>query len=292
MKVRMVKDKETGGMKVGQPTKAQSAVIVKEATSTLLALKIVEQAEKLVVERETFEREELARSNKALYAILAKVYTLFNSAIADKCIKDAVKQMSAKLKERGIKVQSNSPALTVFVRYVFNSDRKRAYNYTSTLMAAVAADVKPENLADFIEGSNGVEECKKAYKMKDETKQRIEAIAATSIDVVDALRTMPAAKTVKLPNASVDFSDGVQFAFIVARSIGDGEFELLRAVPKTTLAMQNAAVKELAKDLIESAAKAQLSAKSNKVKSTTEKAVKSISAKDAAKMTVKELAAA
>lgn len=291
MKMRMVND-GMGGKKVANMTKAQAAAVGKEATSTLLALKIVEAAEKLVVERETFEREELARSNKALYAILAKVYTLFNSAIADKCIKDAVKQMSAKLKERGIKVQSNSPALTVFVRYVFNSDRKRAYNYTSTLMAAVAADVKPENLADFIEGSNGVEECKKAYKMKDETKQRIEAIAATSIDVVDALRTMPAAKTVKLPNASVDFSDGVQFAFIVARSIGDGEFELLRAVPKTTLAMQNAAVKELAKDLIESAAKAQLSAKSNKVKSTTDKAVKSISAKDAAKMTVKELAAA
>jgi len=144
----------------------------------------------------------------------------------------------------------------------------------------------------FIEGSNGVEECKKAYKMKDETKQRVEAVAAASVDVMDTLRTMKAIETVSLPKASVDLSDGVDFAFIVARSLGDGKFELLRAVPKSTKAMQTAAVKELAKNLIEVAAKAQTETKEQKVKATTEKAVNSISAKSAAKMTLKELEAA
>ena len=266
--------------------------INKEMSLSVGVDKIIQEANKLSVQREKFEAEELARSNKALYAILSKVYELFNTAVKDGCIKETAKEMRSLLKERGVKVQSNTPALTCFVRFVFNSDRKRAYNYASTLMAAVDADIKPENLAAFIEGSNGVEECKKAYKMKDETKQRVEAVAAASVDVMDILKTMPSVANITLPNASVDLSDGVEFAFIVARSVGNGKFELLRAVPKSTKAMQTAAVKELAKNLIEVAAKAQTETKEQKVKVTTEKAVKSISAKSAAKMTLKELEAA
>ena len=271
-------------------SKSQSTAMTIATNSNVKA--VIEEANELSVQRETFENEELARSNKALYAILAKVYALFNKAVKDGCIKEAAKEMHSLLKERGVKVQSNTPALTCFVRFVFNSDRKRAYNYASTLMAAVDAEIKPEKLAEFIEGSNGVEECKKAYKMKDETKQRLESVAAASVDVMDILKTMPSAANITLPNASVDLSDGVEFAFIVARSVGNGKFELLRAVPKTTKAMQTAAVKELAKNLIEVAAKAQTETKERKVKATTEKAVKSISAKSAAKMTLKELEAA
>lgn len=275
---------------MAKTTKTQSAAIAVAASTSVQS--VIEEANKLCAQRETFEKEELARSNKALYAILAKVYALFNKAAKDGCLKETAKEMRALLKQRGVKVQSNTPALTCFVRFVFNSDRKRAYNYASTLMAAIDEDILPENLADFIEGSNGVEECKKAYKMKEETKQRVEAVAAASVDVLDLLKTMPATSTITLPNTSVDFSDGADFAFIVARSLGDGNFELLRAVPKSTKAMQTAAVKELAKDQIQATAKAQTAAKEQKVKTTTEAAVKSISAKAAAKMTLKELEAA
>lgn len=103
---------------------------------------------------------------------------------------------------------------------------------------------------------------------------------------------MQATATVTMNSASVDFSDGSEFAFIVARNIGDGEFELLRVVPRTTKAMQNAAVRELAKDLLTQSAKAAEDAKNKKVKTATEKAVKGLTAKAAAKMTVKELEAA
>jgi hypothetical protein len=166
MAMRMISDGK-GGKKVAAPTKAQAAAVSKEGAATINAIKVVEEADALVVQRETFEREELARSNKALYAILTRIYTLFNKAAEEKCIKDTVKLMREQLKKRNVKVQVNTPALTVFVRYVFNSDRKRAYNYTSTLMAAIDEEITPENLADFIEKSNGVEECKKTYKMKE-----------------------------------------------------------------------------------------------------------------------------
>jgi hypothetical protein len=200
--------------------------------------------------------------------------------------------MSVHLKARGVKVQSNSPALTVFVRFVFNSDRKRAYNYASTLMAAVQAEIEPAKLAEFIESKNGVEECKKQYKMKDETKQRVEAVAAASIEMLSTLQAMPCAAKVTLPNAEVNFSDGAEFAFIVARSSGKGEFEILRVIPNTTKTMQSSALKELAKDSIVQVAKLAEAAKHKKVKKTTDDAVSSMTAKTAAKMTMKEMEAA
>jgi hypothetical protein len=288
MKVRMVSDKK-GGLKIGTMTKTQAKVLGKEASTQMSVLKVIEKANALSNERETFEKEELARSNKALYSILAKIYSLFNDAVNDKCIKEAAKAMREQLKQRGVKVQSNTPALTCFVRFVFNSDRKRAYNYASTLMAAIDAEVKPENLASFIEVGNGVEEIKKTHKMKDETKQQIDAVNTASNDVFDILRTMKAVETVVMPNASVDFSDGVEFAFIVARSIGNGEFELLRAVPKSTKVMQTAAVKELAKNLIYETEKSKVEVKSKKLQKATEKVVEKINLKDAAKMTMREV---
>jgi hypothetical protein len=291
MKARMVND-GNGGKKFAKITDTQAARMNKETNLQYDAKSIIEAATKLAAQREAFEAEEFARSNKALYAILSNVYALFNKAVAENCIREVAKAMRAELKLRGIRVQSNTPALTCFVRFVFNSDRKRAYNYATTLMAAVNAGIAPTALSDFIELGNGVEECKKQFKMKDEVRQRNEAVRAASVDIVDALQTMQPAATVSLPNTAVTLADGAQFAFIVARSIGNGKFELLRAVPTSTKVMQSCAVKELAKDLIAAAERAKAAAKANRVKNSTQQAAASITAKTAANMTVGELEAA
>ena len=272
---------------MGKSTASQAAQVTSE--TKLTAVKVVDAANKLSGMREQFEKQELARSNKALYEILTNVYELFYIAVEAGCIKESVYEMRKQLKLRGIKVQVNSPALTVFVRYIFNSDRKRAYNYASTLMAAAQAEVKPEQLTTFIEGKNGVEECKKEYKMKEETKLRKDAIKTASVEVLDAINNMPAAERISLPNTSVDLSDGTKFAFIVARCVGNGEFDLLKVIPKTSKAMQSAAVKELAKDFIDCAEKAAKASLDASVKDATERAVKTMTAKEAANMTIAEL---
>jgi hypothetical protein len=291
MKARMVND-GNGGKKFAKITDTQAARMNKEANLQYDAKSIIEAATKLSMQREAFEAEEFARSNKALYAILSNVYALFNKAVAENCIREVAKAMRAELKLRGIRVQSNTPALTCFVRFVFNSDRKRAYNYATTLMAAVNAGIAPTALSDFIELGNGVEECKKQFKMKDEVRQRNDAVRAAGVDIVDALQTMQPAATVSLPNTAVTLADGAQFAFIVPRSIGNGNFELLRAVPTSTKVMQSCAVKELAKDLIAAAERAKAAAKANRVNNSTQQAAASITAKTAANMTVGELEAA
>jgi hypothetical protein len=117
----------------------------------------------------------------------------------------------------------------------------------------------------------------------------VEAVAAESIEVVSALKSMPSASSITLPNSNVEFSDGAEFAFIVARTNGNGKFELLRVIPKSTKSMQSAAVKELAKDFIDCAEKAAKASLDASVKDATERAVKTMTAKEAANMTIAEL---
>jgi hypothetical protein len=273
--------------KISAITKAQQEQVINAKVEA-----VIKQANTLSAEREKFEQEELARSNKALYAILTKVYALFKQAYDEKCLKETVKKMQYELSKRGIKVQKNTPALTVFVRYVFNSDRKRAYNYTSTLMAAIQAEVQPTNLAEFIESKNGVEECKKEFRKSNEAKVKEQALMSASEEISELLSTVQAKKTITLANESVALSDDVQYAFIVARVVGDGQFDLLRVVPRSTKGMYNAAVKELAKQLIERKEQAINAAKKQRVKKQTQKTVNTMTAKSAASMTVKELEAA
>lgn len=253
---------------------------------------IVGRANELSVMRETFETTTLARTHKELYDILSKVYQLFKDAVADKCIKDTLKLMKDELAKRNVKVQSNSPALTVFVRYVFNSDRKRSYNYTRTLMAAVQAKIVPSKLAEYIESNNGVEEIKRKANKKEETVQKELKLGAAIVEVEEQLAAMQPITSVNLPNTSVTLSDGAKYAFVVARVAANDEFELLRAVPTTTKGMHSTAIKEMAKQLVDKQAEFETTQKKAADKSATANASKSLKLKDAATATVADLEAA
>ena len=268
--------------------KKNTPVTVDNKQATL----IVGRANELSAQRETFETTTLARTNKELYGILSKVYQLFNDAVAENCIKESLKLMKDELAKRNVKIQSNSPALTVFVRYVFNSDRKRSYNYTRTLMAAAQAKVSPKNLAEYIESNNGVEEIKRTVSKKEETVLKEQKLNAAIIEVEEQLAAMPPITSVHLPNASVNLIDGEKYAFVVARVAANGDFELLRAVPTTTKAMHSSAIKEIAKQLVDKQAEFETTQKKAADKSATAKASKSLKLKDAAIATVAELEAA
>jgi hypothetical protein len=281
---KIVKLKQDG--KLTKTTK-QIAAISKKSAAEAHATVVVKCADALSVAREKYETETLARSNKELYGILSDVYKLFMQAVSNECLKDVVKNMRYTLAQRNIRVQNNTNALTVFVRYVFNNDRKRAYNYASTLQAALQADVDADGLAEFIESKNGVEECKREFRKSDEAKSKEAQLAAAALCVVDEISSMQAQQVVKLADANVELADGTQFVFVIARANADGMLELLQVVNKTTVAMQNAAVKELAKQYVEKQA-AVIAAKAVKKAGT----VKVTVAKDAAKLTMRELESA
>jgi hypothetical protein len=256
---------------------------VKKATVIPYAEFIVKNVTKLIDARVEYEANTLARSKRELYVILAVIYRLFIEAVANNCVKETVALMREQMSKRSVRVQSNTNAITVFVRYVFNSDRKRAYNYASTLMVALQADVSGDLLAEFIESSNGVEECKKQFRKSDAAKSNEAQLAAAKVSVVDSLSAMQAQTVVKLANTKYELEENTQFVFVVARKCADGSLELLHAVNKTTVALQNAAIKQLAKHYVETNGKAMQVAESaiNKAASASA-AVKYTLNKDAA----------
>ncbi len=271
-------------------TDAQVTKINKASAKTSWTDSVVRKANELCVAREKFETETLARSNKELYGILSSVYGLFNDAVRENCLKDVVVKMKAVLTERNVRVQKNTNALTVFVRYVFNSDRKRAYNYASTLMAAVQAEITVDKLAAFIESKNGVEECKKEFRKKTETIEKEIALADAKTQVLETLRDMKAQRVVKLEGAEAELAEGTDFVFVVARKNKNGSLDLLQTVSKTTLAMQNYAVNELAKFTLANGELGIGTEVKDDVSNSAIKFTKSATAaKSAAKMTLAEL---
>jgi len=238
---------------------------------------IIKQVDQLVKEREFFETITLARTNKDLYGIFDKLFKLYKEASTDiNCFKEILKYMKAELIKRNIKLQSNTPAITVFVRYIFNSDRKRAYNYSRTLLAALKEKTESETMEQFIERKGGVEECRKNYVKTIETIENdlklVKAIDAIKYE----LSTMSPVQTIEMPDASVVLNDECAYAFVLARVGINKELHVLRTVPKTTKFMEAIAFKELAKSLLADEAQAETKKKEEDLDLASDKAVATI----------------
>jgi hypothetical protein len=215
----------------------------------------VEKADVLFQARDQFEKEMLARTNKALYEILGGVLELFLAVKAKDCIDDTLKVLKARREERGMKVQRNTAPVTVLIRYVFNSDRKRAHAYSKTLLAAMDENVQPLSLADFIERNGGIEEIKRTKVLSPKAAERQQNLEIAISEVARNLATTRALGTVPMGNNKVDIDEDAQFAFLVARKQADGSLEVVAPVPRTTKVLEGMAMKIIAKKALEAEAK-------------------------------------
>ena len=128
--------------------------------TALKASAMIEQLDKLAVERDEFERTDMARTNQKLYELLGTVYGRYMEAAASEAVlKLTVATLTEILKKRDKPVQKNSTALSVFVRYVFNSERQRIFTYTRAIQAAIANKVDPTEFVAYVTEAGGVEEC-------------------------------------------------------------------------------------------------------------------------------------
>ena len=132
-------------------------LIINDKTA-VKATSMVEQLDKLSVAREEFEKTDWARTNQKLYELLGAVYARYEEASAEKSVLAlTVKTLKEILKKRGNRVQQNSTALSLFVRYVFNCDRQRIFTYTRAIHAAISHSITPDQLATFITTAGGVD---------------------------------------------------------------------------------------------------------------------------------------
>ena len=115
---------------------------------------LVTQLDGLVSKRQQWEATDYKKANDGLYSLLASCLDVFSSKFvtADDDDKKSLRaELSARLAAGGVRVQRNTTTLTMFVRFVFGSDRKRAHGYTYVLKAAISHDVKVASLPSWIQ---------------------------------------------------------------------------------------------------------------------------------------------
>lgn len=208
---------------------------------------IVTKLDVMKVQNEQFETNELNRSNKTLYSLLGQVYEVYKSVEKkDKLTSDHLKSV---LKERGVKVQKNTPFLTVLIRYVFNSDRSKSYNYNRVISSAIQKNISPKDLSSHIEEMGGIEECKKDYIPSQRTidkqqslKDSMEMIQTEFVNL-DSFYTVKNTKEIKK-------MDDCQFVFTVGRLGEDGKtIELVHVLTEMNKTMEKTALKMMSKQL-------------------------------------------
>jgi hypothetical protein len=247
------------------------------SNTKMSAQTIVATADKLVEQREQWQQNEYARSNARLYEILSCVLAMWQQVKDDRELRiETVKQMKAALTAAGVRVQMNTLALTLFVRYVFRTDRNRAMNYSRTLQAAMAAGIDSKDLADFIERSGGVEECKRQMSKSEAVLAKEQAIESAMTLVEEQLESSYSAPLATF-KVSPDYVQGLQsgYVFLMARASSKGEIRALAVVPAQSEGMTKWAKQQMALFLSQQSVKAAKNAKVKRKNSAIETAAKS-----------------
>ena len=247
------------------------------SNTKMSAQTIVATADRLVEQREQWQQNEYARSNARLYEILSSVLAMWQQVKDDKELRiETVKQMKAALTAAGVRVQMNTLALTLFVRYVFRTDRNRAMNYSRTLQAALAADIDSKDLADFIERSGGVEECKRQMSKSEAVLAKEQAIESAMTLVEEQLENSYNSPLATF-KVSPDYVQGLQsgYVFLMARASSKGEIRALAVVPSQSEGMTKWAKQQMALFLSQQSVKAAKNAKVKRKNSAIETAAKS-----------------
>lgn len=209
----------------------------------------LQQIDEICKARIDFEQNELARSNKRLYEILARVQRLYEEAAASKgALKDTVLMLTQRLEAKGARIQSNTKALALFVRIVFNSDRQATHIYTRAIQYAISEGVKADELEEFIVNKGGIDACKKQAKPSEKGAAKKQTIENTMPLVNELLngQTAPSLGEITVHPRLVEKTCQEGFTFLIGKADKSGKVNVLSVVPAQSQAFLSWAKKELA----------------------------------------------
>jgi hypothetical protein len=116
----------------------------------------VKHCDLLAEKHRKYNDDYIVRGNQALYELLADIYKIALALDKSDYKHEIHSKMRKILKDRDVKVQTNTPDLTLLVKYVVGSDRKRATNYSRILKIALTEELAPEELASYISRRGGI----------------------------------------------------------------------------------------------------------------------------------------
>ena len=118
--------------------------------------KYLKAGDALSVKNELYHKEYVVRGNQALYELLAGIYSLALQINMSASRVNILEAMRNRLKDRDIKTQYTTPAMTTIVKYVVGADRATAANYSRVLTIAMDENLSPDELAAYISRRGGI----------------------------------------------------------------------------------------------------------------------------------------
>lgn len=236
-------------------TRAQVAEAVTKY-STNFTETTVQKLDALSVKRDAWEKGAFKKANDELYCLLSETLGIYLDnegltsatsvkAHGQKFNTDLRKELTTRLKEMGVKVQNNSSTLTMLVRYVFKSDRKRSQGYALVLSAAIQANIAPAELPNYIHESGGIEQIKRQMVLSEEAIEKRQQVQAAS----DAVRTDLELNALK-PLASVPLNSVGEYAVLLGKPNGAGFVDIIGVLPEVNEALINALMLRMAKQRV------------------------------------------
>ena len=201
-----------------------SAQAAPQVTTVLSAhsSSIVQQLDALSTKRQAWEVTDFKKANEGLYNLLGECLDVFNSKFvnaSDEDKKSLRQSLAELLTVKGVRVLKNTNTLTMFVRFVFGSDRKRAHGYSYVLKAAISHGVEAADLPAWLVGQGGIEEVKRRMVQSEEAIKRSQDVAAAKAAVqaeMEVAEISPLA-TVQIPGLKGEY------VLMLAKPSADGK---------------------------------------------------------------------
>ena len=207
-----------------------------------LVLSLIAEADEVAKAHEVFQDQYEMPANhmrsQLLSNILAICLDIELSGEADR----VVKEMRSKLKsDFGIKTQANSRTSAIVVRYIVRSNRKTAHVYGRVIEVAMANNISPELLPDFITDRGGIEEIRLSLASAEEKKLNADKWANAREALSNLLyQREPIGKVVMNTNTLLPAACDVEFSYLICnKTVKTGEIDVLGALyPSADLEIQ------------------------------------------------------
>ena len=222
------------------------AVFTPTKENLLYAGGLVTQLDGLVAKRKQWEATDYKKANEGLYSLLASCLDVFNSKFveaSDDNKKTLRTDLTARLQAEGVRVQRNTTTLTMFVRFVFGSDRKRAHGYTYVLKAAISHKVAAADLPSWVVEQGGIEEVRRAMVVSEKAKQRKAELTVAQTQVKASIEQASVTPFAKVPLSGVSGN----YALLLAKPEPDGLVSIVGVLSDINEAFYNACIIKMAR---------------------------------------------
>lgn len=179
---------------------------------------VLSEGDLLAQQQANFYENYIVKANDVLYRLLADLMRYSDQVLGSDSKLEILSQMRSTLsKKYQIKVQKNTPELTVIVKYVVRTNRKNAHVYARVLDMAYRQDVMADELEDFIRKNGGIDRIR-------ESNTNLEAVSKKKAKGEQELKFIKALLNEKSATPITEFSIPQEWSSKVHDSQGVSQF--------------------------------------------------------------------